>query len=143
MAERVLRLVGHPEVIGEPWFRSGRGRAEHVDLLDQYVAEWIALRTRDHVLTAFEEAGAAAAPVYSPRDIVLDPHIRETEMIVSVHDEDLGPMLMHNVMWRMSATPGRIRFTGRDLGADTDAVLSELGYEQAEIASLRERGVVA
>jgi crotonobetainyl-CoA:carnitine CoA-transferase CaiB-like acyl-CoA transferase len=143
VAERVLRLVGHPEVIGEPWFRSGRGRAEHVDLLDQYVADWIAVRTRDHVLAAFEEAGAAAAPVYSPRDIIEDPHIRETEMIVSVHDEDLGPMLMHNVMWRMSATPGRIRFTGRDLGADTDAVLSELGYEQAEIAALRVQGVVA
>ncbi len=41
VAERVLRLVGHPEVISEPWFRSGHGRAEHSDLLDGYVADWI------------------------------------------------------------------------------------------------------
>ena len=41
IAERVLRLVGHPEVIDEPWFASGVRRAEHGDELDAYVAEWI------------------------------------------------------------------------------------------------------
>ena len=45
----------------------------------------------------------------------------ETEMLVEVEDPDLGPLLQHNVMWRMSETPGAIRFTGRALGADTDA----------------------
>ena len=43
-------------------------------------------------------------------------------------------LLMSNVLWRMSATPGEIRHTGRPLGADTDAVLTgELGYEAAEV----------
>ncbi|MBO0772402.1 MAG: CoA transferase [Actinobacteria bacterium] len=144
IAERVLRLVGHPEVISEPWFGTGRGRVEHVDLLDRYVADWVAERDRDEVLQAFTAAGAAVAPVYDPRDIVNDPHIRATEMLTTVADEDLGPLLMHNVMWRMSATPGQIRFTGRRLGADTDAVLvGELGYEPAEVARLRVEGVVA
>lgn len=144
IAERVLRLVGHPEVIDEAWFRTGRGRAEHVDLLDQYVDDWVAQRSREEVLQAFAEAGAAVAPVYGVRDIVNDPHIRETEMLTTVPDEDLGPLLMHNVLWRMSATPGRIRFTGRPLGADTDAVLvGELGYDPAEVARLRQEGVVA
>jgi crotonobetainyl-CoA:carnitine CoA-transferase CaiB-like acyl-CoA transferase len=143
IAERVMRLVGHPDVITEPWFGSGRGRAAHADLLDRYVGDWIAARTRDQVLKAFEEAGAAAAAIYSPRDIVEDPHIRATEMLVTADDEDLGPVLMHNVMWRMSATPGRIRFTGRRLGADTDAVLRELGYSGDDVASLRKQGVVA
>jgi crotonobetainyl-CoA:carnitine CoA-transferase CaiB-like acyl-CoA transferase len=144
IAERVLRLVGHPEVIDEPWFRTGRGRAEHVDLLDRYVADWIGARGRDEVVRAFTEAGAAIAPVYDPRDIVNDPHIRATGMLTTVADEDLGPLLMHNVMWRMSATPGQIRFTGRRLGADTDAVLvGELGYDPDEVARLRREGIVA
>lgn len=143
IAERVLRLAGHPEVIGEPWFASGRGRAAHADLLDRYVGDWIAARTRAEVLAAFEEVGAAVAPVYSARDVTEDPHIRETGMITEVDDPDLGPMLMHNVMWRMSGTPGRIRFTGRPPGADTDAVLiGELGYDAGQVAQLRERGVV-
>ncbi|HUY50282.1 MAG TPA: CoA transferase [Streptosporangiaceae bacterium] len=143
IAERVLRLVGHPEVIDEPWFGSGRGRVEHVDMLDSYVAGWIADRSREEVLRAFTEAGAAVGPVYDTEDIVNDPHIRATQMLTTVPDEDLGPLLMHNVMWRMSATPGQIRFTGRRLGADTDAVLTgELGYDPAEVARLRDEGVI-
>lgn len=143
VAERVLRLVGHPEVIEEPWFSSGNGRVQHVDMLDGYVGDWIAARTREEVLRVFEDAGAAIAPVYDAKDIVEDPHVRAAQMLVSVPDDELGPVLMHNVMWRMSETPGRIRFTGRGLGADTDAVLTEAGYTETDIAGLREREVVA
>jgi crotonobetainyl-CoA:carnitine CoA-transferase CaiB-like acyl-CoA transferase len=144
IAERVLALVGHPEVTTEPWFKSGHGRADHVDLLDAYVGDWIAARDRDEVLRAFTEADAAIAPVYDARDIVEDVHIRETEMLVEVPDEDLGSILMHNVLWGMSETPGRIRFTGRRLGADTDAVLAgELGLEPEAVERLRRQGVVA
>ncbi|WP_431897072.1 CaiB/BaiF CoA transferase family protein [Micromonospora haikouensis] len=144
IAERVLRLVGHPEVIDEPWFRTGAGRAGHADELDGYVGGWIAQRTRDEVSRAFTEAGAAVAPVYSARDIAEDPHVRATEMLTTVDDADLGPVRMHNVMWRMSATPGRIRFTGRPLGADTESLLiDELGCDPAEIADLRARHIVA
>lgn len=144
IAERVIRLVGHPEVINETWFRSGGERAKHADLLDEYVGGWIGQRTREEVVREFEEAGAAIAPVYSARDIVEDPHVRATGMLTTVDDPDLGPIRLHNVMWRMSETPGRIRFTGRSLGADTEALLvDELGCDPDEIAELRNRKVVA
>ncbi len=143
VAERVLRLVGHPEVIEQPWFRSGRGRVEHVEELDRFVGDWIGERTRAEVMAAFDEAGAAVAPVYDAKDLVEDPHVTETEMLVTVEDEDLGPLLMHNVMWRMSETPGTIRFTGRALGADTDPILAELGYSAEQVRAWREQGVVA
>jgi crotonobetainyl-CoA:carnitine CoA-transferase CaiB-like acyl-CoA transferase len=142
IAERVLTLVGHPEVITEPWFATGHGRVEHVDELDGYVADWIGQRTRAEVMQAFTEAGAAVAPVFDARDIVEDPHIRETKMLVEVPDDDLGQVLMHNVMWRMSETPGQIRFTGRALGADTDEVLRGIGCDAADIAALRDEGVI-
>src|SRR5829696_3806129 len=143
VAERVLRLVGHSEVIDEPWFATGAQRAAHADELDAYVGEWIAERTRAEVAEEFELAGAAVAPVYSARDLVEDPHVRATEMITEVPDPDLGTVKMHNVMWRMPATPGRIRFTGRPLGADTDTLLGDLGLDPATIADLRARQVVA
>jgi crotonobetainyl-CoA:carnitine CoA-transferase CaiB-like acyl-CoA transferase len=143
IAERVLRLVGHPEVLDEPWFASGRGRVAHVDLLDSYVGDWIAERTRAEVLAAFEEAGGAIAPVYDAKDLVEDPHVQATEMLTRVDDDELGSVLMHNVMWRMSESPGRIRHTGRALGADTSQVLGELGLTGEELAALRARGVIA
>lgn len=143
IAERVMRLVGHPEVIDEPWFASGHLRAAHADELDALVGGWIVERTREDVVEAFAAAGAAVAPVYDARDLVEDPHVRETGMLTTVDDDDLGPMLQHNVMWRMSRTPGAIRFTGRAHGADTDDVLTEVGLTADEIADLRSRGVVA
>ncbi len=143
IAERLLTLVGHPEVLDEPWFASGRGRYEHVELLDTYVGNWVAERDRDDVIRAFTEAGAAVAGVYDAADLSNDPHVRETQMLTTVEDDELGPMLMHNVMWRMSRTPGRIRFTGRALGADTDEVLTDLGCTADELIELREKGVIA
>lgn len=142
IAERVMRLVGHPEVIDEPWFAAGNTRAEHTEELDAMVGGWIAARTRDEVVDAFTEAGAAIAPIYSAQDIVEDPHIRETEMLTEVDDPDFGPLLQHNVMWRMSDTPGSIRFTGRSHGADTDEVLSTLGVDADTLTDLRERNFI-
>ena len=142
IAERVLRLVGHPEVIDEPWFASGHTRAQHADLLDGYVGGWIAARTREEVVAAFTEAGAAVAPVYSARDLVEDEHVRATRMLTPVEDPALGEVLQHNVMWRMSETPGRIRFPGRALGADTEDVLTELGLSPDEISTLRDQEVI-
>ena len=49
---------------------------------------------------------------------------------------------MQNVLFRMSESPGAIRWAGRPHGHDTDAVLHDIGYSDAEIADLRERGVV-
>lgn len=144
IAERVLTLVGHPEVTEEPWFAQGRGRAEHADLIDGYVSEWIAARPLAEVMAEFTRVGAAIAPVYSAKDLVEDEHVRATEMLTTVDDPDLGPMLMHNVMWRMSATPGSIRFTGRSLGADTDEILlGELGLTEDDVKELRANGTVA
>lgn len=142
IAERVLRLVGHPEVVGEPWFSTGRERAVHADLLDGYVGEWIGARTRDEVIAAFEEAGAAVAPVYKPSELLTDPQVQAMELVTTVEDETFGPMRMQNVMWRMGRTPGHIRSTGRALGADTDEVLTEAGLKQEQIAALRAGGVV-
>ncbi|OEU96595.1 acyl-CoA transferase [Streptomyces oceani] len=143
IAERVMRLVGRPDLVTEPWFATGGGRAAHADVLDAPVAAWIGARTRAEVVTGFTDAGAAVAPIYDARDLVSDPHVRQTEMLTEVQDEDLGPLLMHNVMWRMSRSPGSIRFTGRALGADTDELLvKELGLEQDEVTRLRDRQVV-
>ena len=142
IAARVLRLVGRPDLVDEPWFATGSGRAEHVDEIDAAVAGWIAARDRDEVLAAFEAAEAAIAPVYDARDLLADPQLAALGSISAVEDDELGPIRMPNVISRLSETPGEIRHAGGRHGADTEAVFAELGVGSDELARLRDEGVV-
>ncbi|MFZ3556859.1 CaiB/BaiF CoA transferase family protein [Streptomyces sp. BH055] len=142
IAERVMRLVGHPEFIAEGWFATGSGRARHADELDAAVGGWIAGHTRDEVVAAFEKAEAAIAPVYDVRDVLADEQYRALDSITELPDPDLGTVKMQNVLFRLSETPGAIRWTGRPHGADTDEILEGLGLSEAAVASLREAGAV-
>ncbi|GAB6940320.1 CaiB/BaiF CoA transferase family protein [Isoptericola variabilis] len=142
IAERVVRLVGRPDLIDEPWFARGADRARHADELDDAVGGWIAERTRDEVVAAFEEAQAAVAPIYDAQDIVDDPQFRALGTIHEIDDPELGPLLMQGPVFRLSGNDGVIRHTGRAHGADTDAVLDELGFDADRVAALRAEGAV-
>ncbi len=143
IAERVMRLVGRPDVIDEPWFSSGRTRAEHAGELDEYVGGWIAAHDFEEVVAAFEEAEAAVAPIYDVAQVMEDPQYRALQSIVTVDDPELGQVKMQNVLWRMSLTPGRIRWAGRPLGRDNeDLFCGELGLSTDELDALRTRGIV-
>ncbi|MEU2925293.1 CoA transferase [Streptomyces sp. NPDC007251] len=142
VAERVMRLVGRPELAEEPWFATGADRAAHADELDEAVGSWIAARTRAEVLAAFEKAEAAVAPVQDVRDVLADPQYQALGTVATVDDPELGPLRMQNVLFRLSATPGAIRWAGRPHGADTEAVLTELGLTPAELHTLREEGAL-
>ena len=105
--------------------------------LDGAVQAWIAERDLDAVVAAFEEVGAALFPVYDVAQLMADPQVRARDSVTTVDDEDLGPLRMQNVWFRLDRTPGSVRFAGRRLGQDTDAVLGErLGYSAEEIAQL-------
>jgi crotonobetainyl-CoA:carnitine CoA-transferase CaiB-like acyl-CoA transferase len=130
-------LVGRPDLVEQPWFGTGTGRAAHVDEIDAAVASWIGERELDEVILAFERAEAAIAPVNDARDVAADPQLRAIGAVRKVPDDELGRVLMSNVIARLSATPGDIRWTGRAHGADTDEVLSELGVD---VSALRAEG---
>jgi crotonobetainyl-CoA:carnitine CoA-transferase CaiB-like acyl-CoA transferase len=142
IAERVLRLVGRADLTEQPWFATGAGRAAHVDEIDAAVAAWIAARSRDDVLAAFDAAEAAIAPVYDARDLLADPQLAAIDAIVPIDDDELGPIKMTNMISRLSETPGGIERTGRAHGADTAEVLAEVGVDAAELERLRAGGVV-
>lgn len=142
IAERVMHVVGRAELIDEDWFGSGHERARHADELDDAVQAWIGAHDADVVVSTFEEAEAAIAPVYDVRGVVEDPQYRALGTVVRVPDDDLGDIAMQNVLFRLSRTPGSIRWAGRPHGADTDEVLRNSGFTDAEIAELRGAGAI-
>jgi crotonobetainyl-CoA:carnitine CoA-transferase CaiB-like acyl-CoA transferase len=117
VARRVLGLIG---LGNDERFRTFAGRMEHRDELEGALADWIAARPANDVLSSFEAAHAAAAPVYTMADLARDPHVRARAVLVEVDG-----VVMPGPVARLSRTPGRIAAAGRPLGADTDAVLSE------------------
>lgn len=143
VAQRVLRLVGHPEVVDEPWFQNAGERVQHADDLDAWVGGWIGERPLAVVVSEFERVGAALAPIYTVEDLMNDPHVIERDIITTIDDEDLGPLKMQNVMFRMSETPGGIAYGGRALGADNEEIyVKELGRSIDEIDRLRAEGTL-
>lgn len=118
VARRVMDLIGlgHDDRL-----RTFAGRVEHRDEVDAAMTSWIGARGADEVLAAFDGADAAIAPVLSAAELNEDRHVVARQVMVDVDGVPMpGPVA------RLSATPGRIRFGGRPLGADTGAVLGEL-----------------
>jgi formyl-CoA transferase len=142
IAERVMRLVGRPEYIDEPWFQKGSGRAEHADELDEAVGAWISRRTRDEVMGAFEEAGAAVAPIYDIEGIMEDPQYRALKSIITVEDPEIGPLKMQNTLFRLSETPGGVKWSGPTIGEHNEEVYGGLGIDKQELDELSGRGIL-
>ena len=117
VARRLMRLLG---VGDDERFTSFDGRVTHRAELDEIVRDWIGARTAAEVIEAFEAAEAAIAPVYTVAEVARDPHVVERESLI-----DVDGITMPGLIARFSRTPGEVRFAGRALGADTDAVLGE------------------
>jgi crotonobetainyl-CoA:carnitine CoA-transferase CaiB-like acyl-CoA transferase len=138
-----MRLVGHPEVVEEPWFNDHNGRVENQHILDDHIGSWIGAHDYDEVLAAFEAQEAVIGPIYSIEDIFKDPQYIARDTITTVDDPKLGRVRVQNAIPRLVDTPGKVHHLGGDLGQDNREILIEgLGHTAAEIERLRKAGVV-
>lgn len=118
VAQRVLALL---DLGDDERFASFAGRVAHREEIDAAVAAWVGARTQAEVIGAFEAAEAAIAPVLTIEEIARDPHYAARDAIAVV---DGTPM--QGLIARLSRTPGRLRWAGRPLDADGDAIRAEL-----------------
>lgn len=143
VTERLLAIIGRPEAITDPRFATNVTRLAHRDEVDEMIAAWIAGHPREEVIRILREADVAVAPVYDASDIAADEHFLFRGSVLRAADPDLGPLLMQGIIPRVSERPGSVRWTGSSvIGADTAAVLAEIGYTDGEIRALAESGSV-
>ena len=140
MAKRVFEIIGRPEMIEDQRFRTNADRVKNRALVDEAVGAWFARVTREEALAHMREGGVTAGPVYDIADAAADRHFRERQILVDVEDPELGTIPMHNIVPRLSATPGVWRRPAPTLGQHTDAILALAGLDEAEIAQLRREG---
>ncbi|MCQ9616044.1 CoA transferase [Paenalcaligenes niemegkensis] len=136
IAARIFEIIGKPEMITDPRFSTNTQRVKHRDLVDQAVSSWFASRDRDEALKIMRNSGATVGPVYDIADAVSDPHFLERDVIVDVEDEDFGSLPMHNIVPRLSKTPGVWARPAPKLGEHSAEVLREFGLTEEEILAI-------
>ena len=127
MALRIFDTIGRPELKADPRFGTNGARVANRDALDALIGEFIRERTQAENLALFEAAGVTVGPVCSVADLVDHPFVKGREAIVELEDADMGSVPMHNIVPRLSASPGAFRRPAPRLGEHTDEILSELG----------------
>ncbi|HKB09788.1 MAG TPA: CoA transferase [Vicinamibacterales bacterium] len=141
MAERFLTAYGLDSLLGDPRFATNEARVAHAVELDTAVADAIAARTLAENLAVIDQHQLTAGPVYTIADIERDPHWRARQLTLDVVDER-RPVRMHNVVPRLSETPGAIEWAGGALGQDNQRVYHELGVSCDEQQQLASAGVI-
>ena len=142
MAERLLQAYGLGELLQDPRFATNEARVAHADELDALVTAAIAARSLDDNLQIIEGNELTAVAVQTVADIERDSHWRARQLLLNVPNGH-GLVRMHNVVPRLSATPGEIRKAGGALGEDNRAIYeSELGLSCDELKALQRSGVI-
>jgi len=144
--ERMMDLVGHPELKTKPGFRNNKERIqpESRQVLNQVIGEWIRKRALPIVLTECEQAGVTVGPVYNMEDISRDPHVQARRSIRQARD----PITKKSVPFpanpiRLQPGSPDVQFPGLPTGAANEFVLTHLlGYAAEEVAQMKAEGAI-
>src|SRR5262245_34517977 len=143
MFRRWVKLLGEDSWLSDPRFKDDESRGNHGEIISKRVSEWTAERTTTEALAALEAHKIPAGPLYSPRQALVDEHIRAAGLLADrEYPGLLRPAPLAPTPVDLSETPGRFRHRAPTLGEHTDAILGELGYGAEAIADLRTRGVI-
>ena len=141
--QRLVTVMGKPELARDPRFADPVERARNEDQIDRLIADWVKAHDLDVVEALLIKADVVASRVYTVEDIFRDPHFKAREMLVDVPDDDLGELVLPGVVPKLSRTPGHIHQAGGANGRDTIEVLLErTSLSPDQIEALRQKGVV-
>jgi crotonobetainyl-CoA:carnitine CoA-transferase CaiB-like acyl-CoA transferase len=141
--ERWAKLMGEPHWLSDPRYATDSARGNHSKDLSDRMARWCAERTTEQAIAELDRARVPAGPVYTPADVLEDPHVQARELFRYVEYPGVPkPAPIIDTPVRLSDTPGSIRHRAPLLGEHTDEILASLGYSSDDIARLREQRVV-
>ena len=139
MAMRIFRTIGRADMCDDPRYNTQAARSENREEVDAIVGGFIAERTLAEAMEVFEREGVTAGPIYSAAQLKEDRHAKERGVIVNLPDDELGRLPMHNVIPRLSGTPGAIRTPAPEIGAHNEEILGALGLD---LDRLKEEGAL-
>ena len=142
MAERLFRAIGREDMIIDPRFRTNTDRVRNAEACEAPIVAFIGARSLAENMEIFESAEVTASPVYDIDQFMADPHVIAREILVDLPDEQMGRLPIHNIIPRLSATPGRLRRPAPGLGEHTAEILGVLGLDHGALDGLAREGVI-
>ncbi len=141
--QALTRALDRPEWLEDPRFLTPALRQENIDDRLQLTQKTLLTQPAEFWLERLEQEGVPCAPVLTRSQVIAHPQIQANGLILEHHHPDAGPLRQAAPAAAFSRSPARIRRGAPALGADTDAILEELGYSAEERQRLRASGVTA
>lgn len=142
MWHALCRGIGHPDAATDPDFLTDPDRARNRAKLNRLLGECFRERTTDEWLQVLGDMDVPVGPIYSMDQAFADPQIATTAIVAEVPGPDGETRRILGQVAQLSRTPACIEHLLEEKGASTESILAEFGYQPAEIARLREQGVI-
>jgi crotonobetainyl-CoA:carnitine CoA-transferase CaiB-like acyl-CoA transferase len=139
---RLCEAIGQPELAEDARFALDADRSKHREALNAHLADVFRKRPTAEWLERLNAAGVPCGPIYSVDEVFADPQVVHGAMAATVPHPTRGDIRVVAPTTVLSRTPGRLDRALGPKGSDSDDVLAELGYGEAEIAALKAGGVV-
>ena len=139
--KRLMNLIGRADLANDPTLENNDGRVARVAQLDEVIGDWAQTMTTDQALDLLNTVAVPAGKIYTVADIVSDPHYKARGNIENIQMRDGTRLDVPSVIPKLSRTPGSIKTLAPDIGENTDEILQSIGLTEAQVASLKERGI--
>ncbi|QWE21633.1 CoA transferase [Polynucleobacter sp. AP-Kolm-20A-A1] len=139
--KRLMTAIGREDLGSDPQLENNDGRVKRVVELDQAIGEWAKTVSTDKALEILDSVAVPAGRIYTVADIANDPHYKARENIQTIQMHDGTRLDVPGVIPKLSRTPGSIKTLAPDIGENTDEILKGIGLSDAQVASLKERGI--
>jgi formyl-CoA transferase len=141
--KRLAEAMGRPDLAVDERYATHSARGANQEELDALIGTWTATLDAADLEALLIEHAVPTGKIYRAPEMLADPHFAARDAIVTVPHPTLGEFPMQNVMPKLSATPGAVRWVGPELGQHNDEVYGELlGLSDDERAKLAEAGVI-
>ena len=143
MWKRFTKLIGREDLTEDPRFDSSEKRRRNRDYMNGLAQGWLADKTKDEAVKLLVEAGIPSGSVNTVTEAIVDPQIREREMIVDIEQPGIGEVPVSGIVVKMSETPGSIETPAPTVGQHNKEVFRDLlGYSEEQLAGLKKEGAI-